>query len=150
MKGTSATMTTPSTDSAFVELAGDPAPAPAPAPQPAASEPPAPELDPDWPYERMEFLGDDLAVRVPTEQALAGFSLASSRYVPIEVRNDMTGLFISEHLGPETYGRLMRRLMDPDDPDYTTETIGRIMREIVTLRTRDAANAAANAAAESG
>ena len=142
-------MTTPTTDSAFVALAettpaqpappapqpevvqAAPAETPAPAPEP---EPAKPELDPDWPHERMEYMGDDLAVRIPTPQALAGFSLASSKYVPIEVRNDMTGLFISEHLGPETYGRLMRRLMDPDDAEYTTSTIGTIMRAIVQLR----------------
>lgn len=111
-------------------------PAAVPAAEPAPEETTATsgnQLDPDWPHERLEFLGDDLAVRVPTQQALAGFSLASSKYVPTEIKNDMTGLFISEHLGPDTYGRLMTRLMDPDDPDYTVETIGQIMREIVML-----------------
>jgi hypothetical protein len=92
------------------------------------------ELDPGWEHERLEFAGDRLAVRAPTQQALAGFSLASSKYVPSDVKNDMTGLFISEHLGPESYGRIMQRLMDGDDPDYTTDTIGTIMREIVMLR----------------
>lgn len=90
-------------------------------------------LDPGWPHDRLELFGDRLAVRAPTYQALAGFSLSSSKYVPDEVKNDMTGLFISEHLAPESYGRIMQRLMDPDDPDYTTETIGTIMREIVDL-----------------
>jgi hypothetical protein len=90
-------------------------------------------FDPDWKYQRLEFNGDSLAVRIPTQQALAGFSLASSKYVPTQVKNDMTGLFLTEHLGPESYGRIMQRLMDGDDPDYTTESIGVMMREIVMM-----------------
>lgn len=96
----------------------------------------SPELDPDWEHDRITFAHDDLAVRAPTSQALAGFSLASSKYVDASIRNDMTGLFIVEHLGPDSYGRVMRRLMDGDDPDYDAETIGVLMREIVMLTTR--------------
>jgi hypothetical protein len=94
-------------------------------------------LDRDWPHQRLEFLGDNLAVRIPTQQALAGFSLASSKYVPNQVKNDMTGLFLTEHIGPESYGRVMQRLMDGDDPDYTTESIGAMMREIVLLGVKE-------------
>ena len=93
------------------------------------------KLDPDWTHERIIFAGDDLAVRAPSQQALTGFSLASSKYVSNEVKNDMTGLFIVEHIAPDSYGRVMQRLMDGDDPDYTTETVGLLMREIVMLTT---------------
>ena len=93
------------------------------------------ELDPGWEYAYVEYMGDKLAVRAPTPQALTGFSLASSKYVSNNVKNDMTGLFIVEHLGPDSYGRMMQRLMDPDDSQYTTETVGFIMREIVMLTT---------------
>lgn len=98
------------------------------------------EFDPGWEHERMEFAGDNLAVRAPTQQALVGFSLASSKYVSNEVKNDMTGLFIVEHLGPDSYGRIMQRLMDGDDPDYTAETIGELMRDIVMLTTSAVTN----------
>jgi hypothetical protein len=93
------------------------------------------ELDPDWEHDRINFAGDNLAVRAPTQQALAGFSLASSKYVSTEVKNDMTGLFIVEHIGPDSYGRVMQRLMDGDDTDYDSETLGLLMREIVLLTT---------------
>lgn len=93
------------------------------------------QLDAGWPHQRITFAGDDLAVRAPTTQALTGFSLASSKYVANEVKNDMTGLFIVEHIAPESYGRVMQRLMDGDDPDYTTETVGLLMRDIVMLTT---------------
>lgn len=109
---------------------------------PAASVPDVVEyeLDPGWTHERIDFAGDSLAVRAPTQQALAGFSLASSKYVSNEVKNDMTGLFVVEHLGPESYGRMMQRLMDGDDPDYTPETIGELMRDIVMLTTSTVTN----------
>lgn len=104
-------------------------------PTPSSSDTPEYELDAEWPHERLDFMGDKLAVRAPSPQALTGFSLASSKYVSNEIKNDMTGLFIAEHLGPETYGRVMRRLMDGDDPDYTTDTVGILMRDVVMLTT---------------
>jgi len=87
-----------------------------------------------WTHETVEFLGDTLDVRKPTEQALAAYSLASSKYVSMNIRNDMTGLFISRHLSPDSYERVFSRLMDPDDEDYTINTIGELMRVIVELR----------------
>jgi len=94
------------------------------------------DLDPGWAHQRITFAGDNLAVRAPTTQALTGFSLASSKYVDNQVKNDMTGLFIVEHIAPESYGRVMQRLMSGDDADYTTDTVGELMRDIVMLTTR--------------
>jgi hypothetical protein len=103
---------------------------------PAEVDPVEDVLDPEWEHQRISFAGDDLAVRAPTTQALTGFSLASSKYVDNQIRNDMTGLFIVEHIGPESYGRVMQRLMDGDDPAYTTDTVGLLMRDIVMLTTQ--------------
>ena len=93
-----------------------------------------PEDDDAWTHEKIEFLGDTLEVRKPTEQALAAYSLATSKYVSMQIRNDMTGLFISRHLSPASYERVFSRLMDPDDDQYTIETIGLLMRSVVELR----------------
>lgn len=93
-----------------------------------------PEAEDTWKHETIEFLGDTLNVRKPTEQALAAYSLASSKYVAMNIRNDMTGLFIARHLSPESYERVFSRLMDPDDPEYTLDTIGALMRSVVELR----------------
>lgn len=93
-----------------------------------------PEADPAWPHATLEFCGDVLEVRKPTEQALAAYSLASSKYVSMEVRNDMTGLFIARHMSPESYSRVFSRLLDPDDEEYTIQSIGELMRAIVELR----------------
>lgn len=91
------------------------------------------EDEPTTSYEPLEFKGDKLTVRVPTQQALAAFSLSTSKYIGSQVRNDMTGMFINRHLSPESYEQVFSRLMDPDDEDYTVESIGELMRAIVEL-----------------
>ncbi|AYD82022.1 tail assembly chaperone [Mycobacterium phage Saguaro] len=84
-----------------------------------------------WPHDFLEFKGDRLGIRLPTRQALAAFSLASSKYVSPGVKNDLTGLFIARHLSPESYGRVFSRLMDPDENDYTVDTVGELFNAIV-------------------
>lgn len=86
-----------------------------------------------WTHEWIDFSGDRLSVRRPTQQALAAYSLAMSKFVPAQTRNDITGLFIARHLSPESYERVFSRLMDPDDADYTVASIGDIMKQIVEL-----------------
>lgn len=90
-----------------------------------------PSLDPDWEHDRFDYKGDNLAVRVPTMQALAAFQLSSSKYISSERQNDISGLFIDQHLGPDSYDRVMYRMMDGDDPDYDTKTIADLMGELV-------------------
>lgn len=89
------------------------------------------ETEEKWPYDFLEFKGDKLGIRLPTRQALAAFSLASSKYVNLGVKNDLTGLFIARHLSPESYGRVFSRLMDPDETDYTVDTVGELFNGIV-------------------
>lgn len=84
-----------------------------------------------WPHGTVEFKGDLLGIRLPTRQALAAFSLASSKYVSLQVKNDLTGLFIARHLSPESYGRVFSRLMDPDEESYDVETVGELFNVIV-------------------
>jgi len=84
-------------------------------------------------WRELEFNGDTLKVRPPSQQALAAFSLGTSKHVPSNTRNDLTGLFISRHLSPESYERVFDRLMNPEDPDYTIDSIGELMRAIVEL-----------------
>jgi hypothetical protein len=90
-----------------------------------------PKYDPDWPYERIEFMGDDLAIRHAKMQALIAYQISSGKYISMERQNDASGLFITNHVGDESYDRLVERMSDPDDPDYTLETFGKFMGEIV-------------------
>lgn len=90
-------------------------------------------LDPDWAYERLEYKGDNLAVRKPTVQALAAFQLSSGKFIDPERQTDITSLFMDSHLGPDTYDRIMQRMISPDEPEYTKASIGEIMGAIVRL-----------------
>ena len=87
----------------------------------------------DWGHELLEFKGDTLQVRCPSDQALTAFSLASGRFVPMEIKNDIVGLFVAKHLSLDSYGHVFSRLMDPDDDGYNPETIGELMRAIVGI-----------------
>lgn len=87
----------------------------------------------DRKYHTIEHDGVTLQVRKPQPKALAAFSLATSKHVPQDVRNDMTGYFVYSHFSPESYEQVFYRLMDPDDTLYTAETVGEIMRRIVEL-----------------
>lgn len=90
-------------------------------------------LGENWPHDWLVFKGDNLGIRRPKTQTLAAFSLASSKYVSLGVKNDLTGLFIARHLSPESYSRVFSRLMDPDDDEYTVDTVGELFNAIVTL-----------------
>lgn len=99
-------------------------------------------LDPDWVYERLEYRGDNLAVRKPTMQALTAFQLSSGKFIDPERQTDITGLFVDKHVGPDSYDRMMSRMIDPDEPEYTTASIGEIMGSLVRLTVEDAKKAA--------
>ena len=89
------------------------------------------ELDPGWPHQRIEYAGDSLAVRYAQMQALMAYQLSSGKYITMERQNDASGLFIDQHFGPDTYDRIMFRMTDPDDPDYTTKSFAEIMGLLV-------------------
>lgn len=83
-----------------------------------------------WPHDYLQFEGDKLEIRLPTEQALSAFSISVSKYMPAEVQNDMVGLFIAKHMSVESYTHVMARMMDPDDTTYTKQTVGQLMGAI--------------------
>jgi len=96
------------------------------------------KYDAGWVHQRVEYKGDNLAVRKPTDQGISGFSLATSKFTRPETKNNITGLFIERHLGPDSYDRVMERLMDPDDPGYTTASVADVMGLIVDLYVNEA------------
>lgn len=93
---------------------------------------PAPE---PWKHETIEFAGEEFEVRKPQPQALAAFSLASGKYIPQQMQNDMVGLFIRQHMSETSHARVYERMMDPEDPEFTPSTLGDLMRRIATLGT---------------
>lgn len=89
-----------------------------------------------WEHEMLEdFFGEDFEVRRPTAQALAAFSLCSGKYINQKMQNDMVGLFIKQHMSEKSHERVYVRMMDPDDPEFTPQTLGELMRRIATIGT---------------
>lgn len=105
--------------------------------------------DKDWAHEWIEFEGDRLAVRKPTTQALAAYSLSASQFVAPQIQNDISGLFMARHMAQGSYLHVMDRFINGDDPDYDEKTVGALMRMIVELTTGppEADNRAARRAA---
>ena len=100
-------------------------------PEPAATVA-VPDGPMPWEHEKIDFHGDVLEYRRPTQQALAAFALSSGKYIAQEKQNNFVGLFIRNHLSEASLERVFERLLDPDDTEFSMETIGELMRIIST------------------
>jgi len=95
------------------------------------SSPPFPSIEEDWAYETLEYEGHKLGVRIPTSQALTGFTMATGQYVPDLIKQNMVSLFVNKHFSPQSYAFLMMKLMDPDADEFNEETFGSLVRQLV-------------------
>jgi hypothetical protein len=84
----------------------------------------------DWVHETIEYEGDTLGIRVPTQAALTAFTLGTGEFTPDFTRQGMTSMFIQNHLSPRSYGHVFRRMMDPDDA-FDDAALGGLMRVLV-------------------
>lgn len=99
-----------------------------------------------WPHDTIDAYGEVWQVRVPTEQAITAVSLASGRFIPMQMQNDVVSLFLKNHLSDASFSRLFERLSDPDDDEFTPATLGEMMRRL-TMLTVDRKRAEAEAEA---
>jgi hypothetical protein len=89
---------------------------------------------PKWKHQTVELDGEIIQVRKPAPQALQAFSMAISKYAPPQIQMDMANLFVKNHISPLSYGRLLARMMDPEE-SFTMEDFGRLIEKIATLDT---------------
>ncbi|MGW5514235.1 hypothetical protein [Nocardia africana] len=89
---------------------------------------------PKWKHQTIELDGEIIQVRKPAPQALQAFSMAISKYAPPQIQMDMANLFVKNHISPLSYGRLLARMMDPEE-SFTMEDFGRLIEKIATLDT---------------
>ncbi|WP_067671904.1 hypothetical protein [Nocardia miyunensis] len=87
---------------------------------------------PPWPYETVELHGRTIQVRKPNAAALQAFSMGVSKYTPDKIRTEMVSLFVQRHISERSYGELLVKMMDPDDP-FTIEHFGNLMEKIATI-----------------
>lgn len=92
--------------------------------------PPFPSIEANWPHDVIEYGGFNLGVRIPTSQALTGFTMATGAYVPDIIKQAMVSKFVQLHFSPQSHAFLMIRLMTPD-ADFDEETFGDLVRILV-------------------
>lgn len=85
----------------------------------------------EWSHDWLEFKGDKLAIRVPKGAALQ--ALGAARHNSLEFQDRLVNLFVAKHLSPETYERVMYRMVDPDDEEFTTGAWGEMISAIAEV-----------------
>ncbi len=90
---------------------------------------------PKWPHQTIELDGQIIQVRKPRPEALQAVALATSKYTPAQMQNNLIGLFVQNHISPLSYGRLMVRMLNPEDNSFTVEDFGRLFQAIAALET---------------
>ncbi|AVO21723.1 tail assembly chaperone [Mycobacterium phage GodPhather] len=89
------------------------------------------EHSPGWPHSWIDFEGDRLAFRVPKPAAVTGFSSSQNKYVPNREKGDNVQLFLRLHLSPESYQRVIFRMMHPEST-YDLFTLAKLVDAILT------------------
>lgn len=74
----------------------------------------------EWKYDWLQYKGDELAIRVPTQNALTALFQAHESCSP-EFQMKLTNKFIKNHLSQETIERVLERCVDPDDEEFSSE-----------------------------
>lgn len=120
------------TEPVAVELPTPPDPAPEPDSEPAVT----------WPHEWLDFQGDRIAYRRPTAGALNAVALATGQYSTDVRRLKFTNMFLVNHLSEESYDQVITRAMNPDDTEYTDDTLGELVGKIAESATVKGKNAA--------
>lgn len=77
-----------------------------------------------WTHDWLDFHGDKLAIRIPKGAALV--ALEFSRFRGEEAQEQAFGTFVARHVSDATFDRILDRMGNPDDEDYTTTTLGEL------------------------
>lgn len=120
-------LTLPETPPAPAPVAPEPMSAPGPAEEAAEPEPAKPEWEPesDWEHDFIDFHGDRIAYRVPTQGAYAALQLTAGPGATTQEASFYGRYFLSSHLSPASFQRFFTRCIKPDgypeDADPQTE-----------------------------
>lgn len=95
----------------------------------------APKAEP-WPHQTIEFFGEKLEVRKPTQQGMSGIAFALSKHTPPELQANLLPLFVRNHTSPASYARLLVRAVDPET-DFPPTVMGDLLNDIIKLRSED-------------
>lgn len=83
-----------------------------------------------WEHQWLEdFHGDRLAIKIPTRGMVNAIQHAGTTSLAFQQR--LVAKFESEHISEATRERVINRLTDPDDPDYTGDEWDELSTEIL-------------------
>jgi hypothetical protein len=164
------TTTTPADTPAVVEPAPPPTAAELAATEPDATEPPLPaepdepveeaepEAEPEWKqqaeweHDWIPFHGDLLAFRVPSQSAVSAVGIGAGPGSTSNEQSFYARYFISQHLSPESFQRVIMRSIQPDGyPDGVdpyNDLVSAISKPLLDRLTAEAKEAAEKAKAE--
>lgn len=77
----------------------------------------------EWEYDWLDYKGDKLAIRVPHQNALTALFQATQQCSP-EFQMELAAKFVKRHISQESIERVLERMSDPDDEDYSAVDIG--------------------------
>jgi hypothetical protein len=89
-------------------------------------------VEEDWPHDIIEWNGLRFGVRLPSQQALTGFTMATGAYVPEAMRQNMAAVFMFNHFSPQSYHYLMTQMMNPDNEILDSGSFDKIIELLVT------------------
>lgn len=78
--------------------------------------------------------GVTVRARKPGPAALKSLTAATNSKATAQFRNDMTTVFVQDHLHPEDWERVLVVMLDPAS-SFDVRSLGEVMRRIATLGT---------------
>lgn len=86
-----------------------------------------------WDHQWLDFKGDRLAVKTPRPSVANSVIMLRSPLVSEDDRGNIISSIIASHLSHESWGRVQFRNINPDETEYTIETIGELLEALVEL-----------------
>lgn len=124
----------------------------------AEPDEPADEAEPGWkqqaawPHDWIEFHGDTLAFRVPSQSAVSAVGIGAGPGSTSNEQSFYARYFISQHLSPESFQRVIMRSIQPDGyPDGVdpyNDLVSAISKPLLDRLTAEAEAAVEKAKAE--
>jgi hypothetical protein len=66
--------------------------------------------------------------------AITAFQVSATNYIPTEIQSRVTSKFIFSHIGPDSYDRVMTRMISPDEVDYPQNALPEVFNVILQLK----------------
>ncbi|ORU97855.1 hypothetical protein AWB94_29315 [Mycolicibacterium canariasense] len=84
-----------------------------------------------WQYDWVTFKGDQLAIKIPSKGMINAIAHAGTTSLEFQTR--LVRDFETTHISEASRERVIARLMDPEDPEYTGEEWDELQSKVLEL-----------------